>query len=325
MEEGTKNFLIGLMIGLVFLVVLLFPLKAIASLFFGKSAACIDDASKSSIDIMVSELNVLGDNVQSETPIKFGKGNCIFAILDKNANNLPGIAPPLSDMINKNELCICEYDEAKNSCTKNYYCKELSFTSISLIGFDKKYVESEEDFFIIYYEKEKNKLTISKTPLGQLFDTNEADVIDKQSFDCFQLEQRAINLNLNYYDTLKTGGCRGRDQIDLIVLHHTGSSTFKGAYDTFIQRGLSVHYIVDKDGTIYYLTPENKIAWHAKNYNTRSIGIEIVNTGNANDLYTSAQYDAIRQLIQEIVPRYPNLKLDDEHIKGHYQITDIGK
>jgi N-acetyl-anhydromuramyl-L-alanine amidase AmpD len=44
-------------------------------------------------------------------------------------------------------------------------------------------------------------------------------------------------------------------------------------------RGLSVHFMVDIDGTIYQTLDLKERAWHATTSNTRSIGIEIANMG----------------------------------------------
>ena len=43
------------------------------------------------------------------------------------------------------------------------------------------------------------------------------------------------------------------------------------------QRGISVHFLIDNDGTIYQTCDINDIAWHAGNSNEYSIGVEISN------------------------------------------------
>lgn len=109
--------------------------------------------------------------------------------------------------------------------------------------------------------------------------------------------------------------------INLIVLHRTAGSSFAGAYDTFMAnpQEVSSHYILDKDGKIYYIVDESLKALHAGNQggvNTRSIGIEIVNRGNEN--FTGAQYDSLNKLLRAITLRY-SFPYDDEHIIAHYQ------
>jgi N-acetyl-anhydromuramyl-L-alanine amidase AmpD len=45
------------------------------------------------------------------------------------------------------------------------------------------------------------------------------------------------------------------------------------------QRGLSVHFMLDVDGTIYQTLDVKERAWHATTSNDRSVGIEIANMG----------------------------------------------
>jgi len=113
--------------------------------------------------------------------------------------------------------------------------------------------------------------------------------------------------------------------VDRIILHHTGDSRAYQTYNTLKQRDLSVHYIVDRDGMIYYAVDESKRAWHAGNWNSRSIGIEIVNTGYRDMQYTDEQYASIKSLINDMASRWPSIKVDDAHVIGHYQATAEGK
>ena len=53
---------------------------------------------------------------------------------------------------------------------------------------------------------------------------------------------------------------------------------------------VSCHYFIKRDGTIINMVPDKFVAWHAglscwkshKNLNSRSIGIEIQNSGHTN-------------------------------------------
>ncbi|NBV20387.1 MAG: N-acetylmuramoyl-L-alanine amidase [Proteobacteria bacterium] len=71
-----------------------------------------------------------------------------------------------------------------------------------------------------------------------------------------------------------------RDQVDQFVLHFDAAGTsrqcFKVLHDN---RCLSVHFMLDLDGTIYQTLDLKERAWHATTSNTRSIGIEIANIG----------------------------------------------
>jgi len=112
--------------------------------------------------------------------------------------------------------------------------------------------------------------------------------------------------------------------IDRIVLHHTEGDDFKSAYDTMNINGFSVHYMIDKGGEIYYMVDETREAYHAGNneYNARSIGIEIVNSGKESSPYTDMQYTAIKSLIGDIAKRWASIKIDNEHVIGHFEIKD---
>jgi N-acetyl-anhydromuramyl-L-alanine amidase AmpD len=68
--------------------------------------------------------------------------------------------------------------------------------------------------------------------------------------------------------------------VDQFVIHFdvTGTSRqcFKVLHDV---RGLSVHFMLDLDGTIYQTLDLKERAWHATTSNSRSVGIEMANIG----------------------------------------------
>ena len=146
--------------------------------------------------------------------------------------------------------------------------------------------------------------------------------------------------------------------IDLVVLHYTGMASGAGALrrltDPDPRRGgyldelppawrngdpneslgqVSAHYLVETDGRIFALVPEDKRAWHAgvsswegeTNINQRSIGIEIVNGGHdwpgpdgALPAYTSAQIEAVIALVSEIAARHA---IPPERVVGHSDVA----
>ncbi len=71
-----------------------------------------------------------------------------------------------------------------------------------------------------------------------------------------------------------------QEQVDLFVIHYdvcgTSRRCFKVLHDL---RGLSVHFMLDVDGTIYQSLDLKERAYHAGKYNDRSVGIEIANMG----------------------------------------------
>ena len=110
-----------------------------------------------------------------------------------------------------------------------------------------------------------------------------------------------------------------------VVVHWTAGDTFESAFKTFYNETLgyddeglvnvSSQFIVDRDGTIYSLMPETKLARHAIGYNWCAIGIENVGgVGGVEDL-TSAQFQANVELIRYLHEKYPTI----EYVVGHYQ------
>ena len=76
--------------------------------------------------------------------------------------------------------------------------------------------------------------------------------------------------------------CRRRKtEPDLIVLHWTGGEgSALSVWSTLMQRRLSVHYVIDRDGQVYQMAdPMRTVTYHCGPQNDRSIGVEIVSYG----------------------------------------------
>jgi N-acetyl-anhydromuramyl-L-alanine amidase AmpD len=68
--------------------------------------------------------------------------------------------------------------------------------------------------------------------------------------------------------------------VDQFVIHFDVCGTSRRCFEVLQdKRGLSVHFMLDIDGTIYQTLDLKERAWHATIANTRSIGIEIANMG----------------------------------------------
>jgi N-acetylmuramoyl-L-alanine amidase len=69
-------------------------------------------------------------------------------------------------------------------------------------------------------------------------------------------------------------------EVDQFVIHYdvcgTSRQCFKVLHDL---RGLSVHFLLDADGTIYQTLDLKERGWHASEANDRSIGVEIAGIG----------------------------------------------
>lgn len=68
--------------------------------------------------------------------------------------------------------------------------------------------------------------------------------------------------------------------VDQFVLHYDVAGTSKQCFKILHDmRGLSVHFLLDIDGTIYQTCDLKERTWHATSSNGRSVGIEIANMG----------------------------------------------
>ena len=68
-------------------------------------------------------------------------------------------------------------------------------------------------------------------------------------------------------------------QVDRVVLHYDGAGLSRRCFEILRRRGLSAHFLLDVDGTVYQTLDLQERAWHAGTSNDRSIGIEIANLG----------------------------------------------
>jgi N-acetylmuramoyl-L-alanine amidase len=83
-----------------------------------------------------------------------------------------------------------------------------------------------------------------------------------------------------------------QDKVDQFVLHYDVCGLSRICFQTLHDsRGLSVHFMLDIDGTIYQTLDLKERAWHATISNSRSIGIEIANLG----AYTANESDPFKQ------------------------------
>jgi N-acetylmuramoyl-L-alanine amidase len=113
---------------------------------------------------------------------------------------------------------------------------------------------------------------------------------------------------------------------DMIVLHYTGMPTGEAALERMRdpQAKVSAHYMVEEDGRIFSLVPEERRAWHAgkgfwkgaTDINAVSVGVEIVNPGHEFGYrdFPDAQIEAVIDLIADIRSRWT---IPDARILGH--------
>jgi N-acetylmuramoyl-L-alanine amidase len=107
----------------------------------------------------------------------------------------------------------------------------------------------------------------------------------------------------------------GTPRIDMLVLHYTGMQSGTAALDRLCdaESRVSSHYVVEEEGTVWRLVPEERRAWHAgvsywlgeTGLNAVSIGIEIVNPGHewGYRAFPEPQMAAVEALCTDIVTR----------------------
>jgi N-acetylmuramoyl-L-alanine amidase len=128
---------------------------------------------------------------------------------------------------------------------------------------------------------------------------------------------------------------RGGHVIDMLILHYTGMKTGAEAIERLCNRDtkVSAHYVVEEDGRIFNLVPEDCRAWHAgisswhghNNINQRSIGIEIVNPGHEFGYrpFPAAQMKMVAMLCRDILHRHRTIP--DRNVIGHSDIAPTRK
>ena len=122
--------------------------------------------------------------------------------------------------------------------------------------------------------------------------------------------------------------------ISMVVLHYTGMQDAQSAIERLCdpEARVSCHYLVDEDGSILRMVPEEKRAWHAgrslwrgvSGVNDVSIGIEIVNPGHEFGYrpFTPEQMDALIPLVADIVERYD---IAPSNVVGHSDVAPSRK
>ncbi len=119
--------------------------------------------------------------------------------------------------------------------------------------------------------------------------------------------------------------------IDTIIIHSMYNPNSETPYTASACKAIldeyevSADYLVDREGKIWQLVPENRMAWHAgksrmpapdqrPRVNSFSIGIELI--GNEIEGFTDGQYDSLTLLVNDIMGRSPI-----SYIFGHKDIT----
>ena len=112
----------------------------------------------------------------------------------------------------------------------------------------------------------------------------------------------------------------------MVVIHYTTNDEARQSLETLTSpvRKVSAHYLIDQQGGLYQLVPENQRAWHAgqsywagiTDINSASIGIEIDNTGRQP--FEEVQISTLLSLLADIQTRH---KIRPVNIVGHADVA----
>jgi len=124
---------------------------------------------------------------------------------------------------------------------------------------------------------------------------------------------------------------------EIIVLHWTAVMSFQDSFKRlnaeklFSDRkdiakasalNVSAHFLVDRDGTIYQLMPDNFMARHVIGLNYSSIGVENVGgEANKKEDLTPAQVNANIKLVKYLKQKHPSIT----YLIGHYEYQKMQK
>lgn len=120
--------------------------------------------------------------------------------------------------------------------------------------------------------------------------------------------------------------------------------------DIFMEDGVGINYVIDREGNILCMLPENRCAWHAgegvfldcekytNKMNFYSVGIELMAIGSKGDMsqyigdeiydsldenligFTDAQYESLNLLVDELCERY-SIPKEKSRIIGHDEFS----
>jgi len=121
-----------------------------------------------------------------------------------------------------------------------------------------------------------------------------------------------------------------RGHISMLTIHHDACLNARSCFKVLVRRGLSTHFIIDNDGTVYQPWDLAHMTWHAGSVNAYSIGFDmsnaaviqyashyrdrgvftgVINGGTFTALgYSEAQYISCIAAIREICRYFPRIK-----------------
>ena len=140
-----------------------------------------------------------------------------------------------------------------------------------------------------------------------------------------------LKVNKSFNFSKKTRSLRN---IRFLIIHYTGMQSARVSMNKLKNPNskVSCHYLIERNGTIFRMVDDNKVAWHAgkskwkntNNLNKYSIGIEIQNKGHFINYqnFPKKQIFSLIKLIKTLMKKY-NIKKDN--ILGHSDIAPLRK
>lgn len=125
-----------------------------------------------------------------------------------------------------------------------------------------------------------------------------------------------------------------RIQPKIIVLHWTAIDDFETSFAVFNretlgsarpelqaagQANVSIQFLVDRNGAVYRLMPEDWMARHCIGLNYNAIGVENVGGGGGVDNLTEAQLRANVFLVRYLKEKFPSI----DYLIGHYEYREF--
>jgi hypothetical protein len=107
---------------------------------------------------------------------------------------------------------------------------------------------------------------------------------------------------------------RNGERIRWVIMHYTTSRNVHGTIEHFLDPAtkVSAHYVIARNGDLYQMVRDSEKAWHAKNANADSIGIE--HSAEQGDQMTAEQTLSSVALVRWLLSEY---KLPKTAIHGH--------
>ena len=122
--------------------------------------------------------------------------------------------------------------------------------------------------------------------------------------------------------------------VTMAVIHYTGMRTADAALDTLTSpaSGVSSHYMIAEDGTVFALVDEGKRAWHAgagewrgiTDVNSASVGYELVNPGSEFG-YTPFPEPQIAALVSLLRGAFARYAIRPANVIGHSDLAPTRK